>query len=133
MQNSATVRRGRQRTGASFAPEARLLKALAHPERLAILANLRNHEACACHLAAILRRPRPYVSQQLTFLRRAGLVVGRREGTYIYYRLRHHAMLGLVDLASIAAGAPLRADVERPGGCGCPQCGSVRHARRATL
>lgn len=74
--------------------QARLFKALAHPIRLRILAR---QEACACHLtAAAPKRPHPSVSQQLSMLRDASLVAGRREGTLIYCRLRDARIAGLL-------------------------------------
>lgn len=66
---------------------ARLYKALAHPVRLQILHILGHGEACVCHMTAILRRPQPYISQQLGVLREAGLVDDRREGQTVFYRL----------------------------------------------
>ena len=56
------------------------LKLLAHPERLRILDVLRRDAECVCHLEALLGKPQPYVSQQLRFLRQAGLIVDEKEG-----------------------------------------------------
>jgi ArsR family transcriptional regulator len=67
-----------------FQLQAKLFRVLAHPVRLQILTILAKHEACVCHLEALLGRPQPYVSQQLATLREAGLVQDRREGTLIY-------------------------------------------------
>ena len=100
---------------------ARLMSALAHPARLALVAALRTDEACACHLAALLRHPRPYVSQQLAILRQAGLITGRRDGTYIYYRLRDYAVLAMLDLAGRLSGGAV-GPLALPGGCRCPRC-----------
>jgi len=51
--------------------QAKILRALAHPVRLRILDILARQEACVCHLEAVLKRPQPYVSQQLAALREA--------------------------------------------------------------
>jgi len=107
--------------GTEMSAQTRLLKTLAHPARLALVAALRTDEACACHLAAVLRRPRPYVSQQLAILRRAGLISGRREGTFIYYRLRDYAVLGMLDLAGRLSGTS-PAHARPPRACRCPRC-----------
>ena len=112
----------------TFARESRLLKTLAHPERIAILAVLRNNEACACHVGAVLGRSQAYVSQQIAILREAGLVEGRHSGTYVYYRIRDHAVLGLVDLATRMAGLPAAAALE-PERCRCPQCRAASTGR----
>lgn len=106
-------------------PEARVLGAMAHPARLEILEHLRRQPACVCHLTRALGRPQAYVSQQLTILRDAGLIEGQKEGTYVYYSLRDHAVLGMIDLASRflerAHGAVL-APAGRLHGCECPRC-----------
>jgi ArsR family transcriptional regulator len=110
---------------AQFVQEAEVLRALAHPARLAILENLRHRPACVCHLTAVLGRPQAYVSQQLAILRDAGLIEGERNGGFIYYKLRDYGILGMVDLASRFLGrAPnSRSPVsERIAGCECPHC-----------
>ncbi len=64
-----------------------LFQVLAHPVRLRLLLALCGGEECVCVLTARLGRPQPYVSQQLAELRQAGLVVDRRDGRRIFYRL----------------------------------------------
>lgn len=108
---------------------ATLYKALAHPARLRILDVVARREACVCHLTALLGMRQPYVSQQLATLREAGVVVGRREGTLMYYRLVDTRLAGLLSLGHALAGTPraaierLSADVDGPlSGCHCPSC-----------
>jgi len=115
-----------------FLQEARLLRVLAHPGRLAILAALRNGSACVCHLTVALGRSQAYVSQQLAILRDAGLLEARREGTFVSYRLQDYGILGMVDLISRFLGRthpPVVSAATRLEGCACPQC---RPATRAT-
>ena len=38
--------------------------------------------------------PQPKVSRHMALLREAGLVIDRREGKWIYYRLSQHARVG---------------------------------------
>jgi ArsR family transcriptional regulator, arsenate/arsenite/antimonite-responsive transcriptional repressor len=66
---------------------AELCKALADETRLRILALLARGEVCVCELHGSLRLPQPTVSRHLAFLRRAGLVVARRDGIWMHYRL----------------------------------------------
>jgi DNA-binding transcriptional ArsR family regulator len=66
---------------------AREMKALAHPARLRILARLKDGECCANEAMKCLRVSQPNTSQHLKALKNAGLIVGRREGTKICYRL----------------------------------------------
>lgn len=107
---------------------ARLYKALAHPVRLQILHILGHGEACVCHLIAILRRPQPYISQQLGVLREAGLVEDRREGQTVFYRLtspkiQELTRLGQELLREQGMLAELPAVPEPPlDDCTCPVC-----------
>ncbi len=106
-----------------FLPEARLMRTLSHPGRLAILACLRGNRACVCHLTAVLRRPQAYLSQQLAILRDAGIIEAQRHGTFVFYRLRDHGTLRLLDLAGRLVDSPEPAPaLTQVPGCECPQC-----------
>lgn len=85
-------------------PLAAFFKALAHPERLSILALLSDGEYCVCEMAARLGQRQAYISQQLAVLRQAGLVTCRRAGWQIVYRLTDRRILGLVADAQAIAG-----------------------------
>jgi DNA-binding transcriptional ArsR family regulator len=71
----------------SYTLQAEFFKALAHPVRLRILEVLSQGEASVSHLTNLLAQRQPYISQQLMQLRDAGLVLDRREGNTITYRL----------------------------------------------
>ena len=60
-------------------------KALADRTRLRILALLMDGEVCVCDIHDTLRLPQPTASRHLAYLRRAGLVEARREGTWMHY------------------------------------------------
>ncbi|MGE3844352.1 MAG: ArsR/SmtB family transcription factor [Vicinamibacterales bacterium] len=62
-------------------------KALADRTRLRILGLLGNNEVCVCHLHDSLGLPQPTVSRHLAYLRRSGLVVTRRDGVWMHYRV----------------------------------------------
>ncbi len=62
-------------------------KALGHPARLRIAAMLRTGELCVCQLSTILQLAASTVSGHLNDLRRAGLVIERKEGKLVYYAL----------------------------------------------
>ena len=69
-------------------PRADLLfRAFADPTRLRILHLLTPGELCVCDLVDVLRVPQPKVSRHLAYLRRAGLVLARREGFWTHYQL----------------------------------------------
>jgi ArsR family transcriptional regulator len=113
----------------AYKKQAQLFRALSHPVRLHILDILSRREACVCHLTAILGRRQPYVSQQLAALRAAGLVIDRREGNLIYYRLAddHLAVLlgngkGLVQSLGDQGLAFPPIPESAVDNCPCPRC-----------
>ncbi len=111
-----------------YTTAAELAKLLGHPVRLRILDILAEHEACVCHLTAILHQRQAYVSQHLMRLREADLVTDRRDGLMVYYQLAEPALQGVTAILrdvvrrrdADAAFAPVpRAPVS---GCPCPCC-----------
>jgi len=65
----------------------RLYRAFADRTRLRILHMLLGGELCVCHIVDVLEVPQPKASRHLAYLRKAGLVLARREGRWSYYRL----------------------------------------------
>jgi ArsR family transcriptional regulator len=100
------------------------LKLLAHPERLRILDVLRRNAECVCHLEALLDKPQPYVSQQLRFLRQAGLIVDEKEGQNVFYRLVDPEVFGWLTqiLGPIEGEHPEMAQHKKLIACACPKC-----------
>ena len=85
-------------TAAPIAPTAprlealeTLFKALADRTRLRILALLAKGEVCVCDINEALNIPQPTASRHLAYLRRSGLVLDRREGLWVYYRIAEQA------------------------------------------
>jgi ArsR family transcriptional regulator len=66
---------------------ARVLKALGHPSRLAIVEELGQGERCVAELTDLVGSDMSTVSKHLSQLRSAGLVHDRRQGAQVYYRL----------------------------------------------
>ncbi|QDU38023.1 HTH-type transcriptional repressor AseR [Maioricimonas rarisocia] len=64
-----------------------VFRACADRTRLRILNLLRGGELCVCDLVDVLDVPQPTASRHLAYLRKAGLVVARKEGLWHYYRL----------------------------------------------
>lgn len=60
------------------------LKAVSHPIRLRVLALLKPGELCVCQIAETLQVPQSSVSEALRELRRAGFVVERKEGRWVF-------------------------------------------------
>lgn len=63
------------------------LKAISHEGRLMILCHLASGEKSVTELEDLLSARQAAVSQQLSRLRLEGLVIPRRDGKAIYYRL----------------------------------------------
>jgi len=66
---------------------ALICQTLANPKRLEIIDNLRRGERSVGDLAERLEVSQSNVSQHLTVMRQNGIVLARREGLNVYYRL----------------------------------------------
>ena len=64
-----------------------MFRACSDRTRLRLLSLLGGGELCVCDLVDIVGVPQPKVSRHLAYLRRAGLVVARKEGLWNYYKL----------------------------------------------
>ena len=73
-----------------------LLKSLSLPKRLLILCQLVERERAVGELAATLEAREAAVSQQLSLLRKDGLVKTRRDGRTIYYSLAREDLKALI-------------------------------------
>ena len=71
---------------------AALLKALANPDRLLLLCHLVEAERAVAELGAMTGIGQPTLSQQLAVLRSEGLVLTRRSGKSIHYRIASPAV-----------------------------------------
>ena len=74
--------------------------ALADRTRLRLLNLLRGGEVCVCFFAGTLATNNPKISRHLAYLKRAGLVTGRRDGKWVHYSLKrpdHPAAAQLFD------------------------------------
>lgn len=78
--------------------QAKTAKALAHPTRIAILEMLRGGERCVCEMGPELGASQANISQHLAALRGANLVIGRREGMRIQYRVHDERVFQVLDL-----------------------------------
>lgn len=103
------------------------LEAIASPQRIAILLVIGQGEACVCHLEAALGWRQAYLSQHLMALRKADILEDRREGRYVYYRLRTTSYLDLILDSAEVCGLPREAVFELINqqtypACECPHC-----------
>jgi ArsR family transcriptional regulator len=72
-------------------PLSRLFGALEDETRLRIVALLSHRELCVCHIQQILGLSQPTISRHLRILRLAGVVIDRRVGRWVHYRLAPQA------------------------------------------
>lgn len=107
-----------------------LFRAFSDRTRLRILQLVRGGEVCVGDLVKVLRVPQPTASRHLAYLRRAGLVVARKDGLWSYYSLApaegrfHRSLLTCLDscfaeVPELEGDAKRYARVKKAGGC-CP-------------
>lgn len=79
--------------------KAELFKALGNPVRIRILELLRDQERSVSELQEALEIEMSSVSQQLAILRGKQLVIGRKDGNSVYYRVVDPQVYDLLDTA----------------------------------
>ncbi len=79
--------------------QARVLKALANPVRLMIVHTLAKGERCVCELQPMFDIDQSTLSRHLASLKRAGVVLERRDGVKIMHRLATPCVLRAFDCA----------------------------------
>ncbi|HEY3414115.1 MAG TPA: metalloregulator ArsR/SmtB family transcription factor [Armatimonadota bacterium] len=73
---------------ADYEKRSRIIKALGHPSRLMMVDALAKGEICVCDLQAIVGSDMSTISKHLSVLKAAGLVIDRKQGLQVFYRLR---------------------------------------------
>ncbi len=68
--------------------KAQVLKAMAHPLRLAIMDLLADGEVCVCHIADAVEAERSNVSRHLAKMEQAGIITSQKRGLMVFYSLR---------------------------------------------
>jgi ArsR family transcriptional regulator, arsenate/arsenite/antimonite-responsive transcriptional repressor len=106
---------------------AATLAAIASPSRLAILLAIGTGEACVCHLETALGWRQAYISQHLMALRKADILSDRRDGRYVYYRLKNVSLLEFITSAALLSGLTAESITELVNkrtypACECPHC-----------
>jgi len=79
--------------------KAEFFKALAHPLRIRIIDALRGGEVGVNELSTRLGVEQTTLSQQLAMLRTRNLVVGRKNGSNVFYSVRDPGIFRLLDVA----------------------------------
>lgn len=87
LQHMARRRLVRSVNPAILARAAEIIKMLGHPERLKIVEVLERGEATVTEIQDAIELPQAIVSQHLAKMRGTGIVAGRRDGVFVYYRI----------------------------------------------
>lgn len=103
------------------------LSVIASPQRISILLAIGKGEACVCHLESALGWRQAYISQHLMALRKAEILQDRREGRYVYYRLKNASLLDLITASASLSGLAAESisaliNIQAYPSCECPQC-----------
>ena len=81
-----------------------LFSALSHETRLRCVLLIRaQHELCVCDLTEVTGNAQPNISRHLRQLREAGLVLDRRDGLWIHYRLNPALPAWVTDVLDLTA------------------------------
>jgi DNA-binding transcriptional ArsR family regulator len=75
-----------------------IFQALAHPTRIAIVEALRDGEMSAGKLIEKLQLEQANASQHLSILRAKQIVVNRKVGNQVFYSIRDHALIEVLDI-----------------------------------
>ncbi|MET9346969.1 ArsR/SmtB family transcription factor [Streptomyces termitum] len=109
------------RTAPLYQLKAEFFKTLGHPVRIRVLELLSEREHAVSELLAEVAVEPAHLSQQLAVLRRANLVVARREGSAVHYALTDPTVAELLAVARailsgvLAGQAELLADLRATG------------------
>ncbi len=103
------------------------LSAIASPQRIAILLAIGKGEACVCHLEAALGLRQAYISQHLMSLRKADILQDRREGRYVFYKIKNASLLDLITASAALSGLSAESvstliNTQVYPSCECPHC-----------
>lgn len=106
------------------------LTAIAAPQRIAILLAIGQGEACVCHLETALGWRQAYISQHLMALRKADILLDRREGRYVFYRIKNASFLDLITASAQLSGLSAESvsaliNTQTHPSCECPKCAHV--------
>lgn len=91
---------------------ASICQTLANPKRLEIIDLLRDGEKSVTEIIEAMEISQANLSQHLTVMRQKGIVVPRREGVSVYYRLSNPKIIKACDLMRQVLLEHLEAGVE---------------------
>lgn len=93
---------------------ALLFKAFCDENRIRIIRMLSSGEKCACKLLEELNVTQPTLSHHMRILCDSGVVVGRKEGKWMYYSISEEGSTAAIDM--------LKELTARKSGCSSESC-----------
>jgi ArsR family transcriptional regulator len=88
--------------------QALILAALAHPNRIRIVEELRDGIKCNCELAPILKLEQSNLSRHLKILVQAGILISWKDGLRVNFKVADKEIFRILDLAKSVARENIR-------------------------
>jgi ArsR family transcriptional regulator len=95
-------------TGDLLELKADLLRALGQRTRLRILEALGSGEQCVGEICRQIQQDQPTVSRHLCLLRRSGLLVARKQGLKVVYRIADEGVMHILGEVQVVLDRQLR-------------------------
>jgi ArsR family transcriptional regulator len=106
--------------------KAEFFKTLGHPVRIRVLELLSVREYAVAEMLPEVGVEASHLSQQLAVLRRSKLVIGRREGSTVYYSLTDPQVAELLRVARAILGGVISGQAELLDGLLAPTAATGR-------
>ena len=100
-----------------YEEEAKVFKAFCDERRLRILELLQSGEKCACILIEEMGMPQSSLSYHMKILCDSGVVIGRKEGKWMYYSLSEEGLDRVMETLK-----EIKANMKKEEVC-CESCG----------
>jgi DNA-binding transcriptional ArsR family regulator len=92
--------------------KAEILMALAHPNRIRIIEQLRKGVMCNCELAPVLELEQSNLSRHLKILVQAGILKSWKEGLRVFFKVADERIFDIIEIAAAVAKRGVMETVE---------------------
>lgn len=96
--------------------KSRIFKVIGDSNRLKILEILRSGENCQCDIIPMIAQSQPTVSRHLKLLEEAGLIVSRKVGTKMFYKVVDMQVFNIIDALNGDLVAKVSAEIAKKFG-----------------
>ena len=94
----------RQPLAGRYARQTEIVKALAHPFRLAVVECLKDGERCVCEIAECVGAHQSNLSRHMAMMTHAGVLARRKDGMKVFYRVRCKRVFAALDCVDRIVG-----------------------------